>query len=513
MSYYDKHTVYFGDLHNHCDISYGKGSLQDAFFNAKQNLDFCSVTGHADWPDLPDCSERSQSIKNYHHDGFDKLKRGWKETTKYVKSQNIDGEFISFLGFEIHSRTFGDYTIVYKNLDGEIIHGKNVPALKKVLKTIQDSGNDGIAFPHHISYIKGGRGINWSAFTEPFTPIVEIFSSHGGSETDPCTRPPMGVLGPSDWGSCMQYGLSKGNIFGVVANTDHHHAHPGSYGHGKTGVWAKDLTRESLWNAIQQRRTYALTGDTIQLEFSINDSPMGSVIPPADKYSISGKVVGGAAIDYVDIIKNNRLLKRFSPCDFQTDAPTKTIRTKLYLEMGWGHDYDYCHWLAEFGISEGKIIGVEPRFRGMAKFSSHLALEGKSKEKILSNWKYIDDKTIFVEAETWGNPSYETNTCQGICIEVDLPLSADVTLNINGMQKTIALKRLFEGSKSEMLGDEMEFPAWKLHKAPLPHEYNWKLYFEDYSENNSDTDFYYIKVRQINDQWAWSSPIFIRGEA
>ena len=39
-------------------------------------------------------------------------------------------------------------------------------------------------------------------------------------------------------------------------------------------------------------------------EFSINDSPMGSVIPPADKYSISGKVVGGAAIDYVDIIKS-----------------------------------------------------------------------------------------------------------------------------------------------------------------------------------------------------------------
>ena len=44
---------YFGDLHNHCDISYGRGSLDEAYANARLQLDFASVTGHAHWPDMP----------------------------------------------------------------------------------------------------------------------------------------------------------------------------------------------------------------------------------------------------------------------------------------------------------------------------------------------------------------------------------------------------------------------------------------------------------------------------
>ena len=308
----------------------------------------------------------------------------------------------------------------------------------------------------------------------------------------------------------MQYGLSEGHIFGVIANTDHHHAHPGSYGHGKTAVWAKDLTRNSIWEAIQNRRTYAVTGDKIELQFSVNKAPMGSIIESDKKRIIDASVVGGTAIDYVDIIKNNKLLKRYSPDHFKPQALSQTIKTKLYLEMGWGHDYDYYHWKTEFGISEGKIINVESRFRGMAKFSSHLAKSGVTKEKILSKWNYIDNKNIFVEAETWGNTSYEINTSQGVRIEVEMPASANVTLNINGSNKTIPIKNLLEGSVAEMVSNEMEVPAWKLHKAPLPHEYNWSFSFEDSSNDESDSDFYYLRVRQMNDQWAWSSPVFVR---
>ena len=159
MDYYKNNNVYYGDIHNHCDISYGKGSLEDAFYNAKQNLDFCSVTGHADWPDLPDGGERAQSIRDYHHAGFAKLKKGWKETLKTVVSYNIEGEFLTFPGFEIHSRGFGDYPIVYKDLDGELILEKNIPNIKKVMEDLEKMGKKAMAFPHHISYIKGGRGL------------------------------------------------------------------------------------------------------------------------------------------------------------------------------------------------------------------------------------------------------------------------------------------------------------------------------------------------------------------
>ena len=39
--------MYWGDLHNHCNITYGHGDMRDAFEAAKGQLDFVSVTPHA----------------------------------------------------------------------------------------------------------------------------------------------------------------------------------------------------------------------------------------------------------------------------------------------------------------------------------------------------------------------------------------------------------------------------------------------------------------------------------
>jgi hypothetical protein len=46
-------NIYWGDLHNHCGISYGFGSLENALLAAKGQLDFCAIIGHASWADMP----------------------------------------------------------------------------------------------------------------------------------------------------------------------------------------------------------------------------------------------------------------------------------------------------------------------------------------------------------------------------------------------------------------------------------------------------------------------------
>ena len=45
--------VFWGDVHNHCNVTYGHGDLSDALAAAEQQLDFVSVTPHALWPDIP----------------------------------------------------------------------------------------------------------------------------------------------------------------------------------------------------------------------------------------------------------------------------------------------------------------------------------------------------------------------------------------------------------------------------------------------------------------------------
>ena len=39
--------LYWGDTHNHCGISYGYGSLENALAAARKHLDFCSMLRYA----------------------------------------------------------------------------------------------------------------------------------------------------------------------------------------------------------------------------------------------------------------------------------------------------------------------------------------------------------------------------------------------------------------------------------------------------------------------------------
>ena len=284
MHVYDGLHAYYGDLHNHCGISYGHGSLEDALLNAREQLDFCSVTGHALWPDMPPRDDVIGYIVDFHREGFARLRRGWDDVQRTTAAFHRDGEFVTFLSFEMHSGADGDRTILYNGADGEIIEATGLADLHGKLQPLLP---DVMAFPHHIGYKQGQRGINWDTFDPTFAPVVEIISMHGCSESDEGPRPYLHSMGPSDHRGTMAYGLAQGHVFGVVGSTDHHSGHPGSYGHGRTGVWARDLTRGGLWEALRARRTYALTGDRIDVQFAVNGEPMGTVLGPAQRREVA----------------------------------------------------------------------------------------------------------------------------------------------------------------------------------------------------------------------------------
>ena len=502
---YETLKPYFGDLHNHCGISYGHGSLTDALNNAAQRLDFCSVTGHAAWPDMPPETPRIKPILDFHHVGFAKLREGWPRVLETLRRRTKEGAFVLFPGYEIHSSAFGDYTILYKQIAGDIIYAASPPALEAALREFRGTGNDGLAFPHHLAYRRGHRGINWDAFSETLSPLVEIISMHGCSEGNENIRPFLHSMGPSDWHSTMQYGLARGYVFGVLGNTDHHSAHPGSYGHGLTGLWASSLTRNEIWRALRDRRTYALTGDKIVLQYSINGAPMGSVIPRAGRRAIDIEVEGRAPIDYVDVVKNNRLLRRFSETDLEPQPMASPSETLLYLELGWGSKGRSYTWDATFGISEGEILDVEPRFRGLEVLSPLDKEDGRFKF-FQSRWDQIDERTVHFETVTSGNPTTTTPGTQGVCLRVVMPLQANVVMTLNDWSIHVPLRRLVEGAYADYTGS-IDSPAFRLHRAPSTWEYRWSISFED-EHADGEPAFYHVRVRQKNDQWAWSSPIF-----
>lgn len=510
MQAYQVLKPYFGDLHSHCAISYGHGSIEDAFKNARQQLDFVSITGHAFWPDMPAPNEYNQYLIDFHAKGFKHLKENWKWVQDVTDQQNVEGQFVTFLGFEMHSRQDGDYTVVYGDGQGRILYSNNLSELYDTLQSLREKGIRVIAFPHHIGYRRGHRGINWDTYKSDFSPVIEMISMHGCSETDEGTRPYLHTMGPSDQAGTIQHGLQKGHIFGFIGSTDHHSAHPGSYGHGLTGLWAEARTRHAIWDALLQRRTYALTGDKIQLEFSLNDHPMGAVIPHCRSRKMDIHIIGGGAIDYVDVVKNNKLLSRFSESYVSNLDAKGTLETKLVLELGWGPRHQRQDWKALFGISAGCILTVESRFRGNEVVSPVDNNPSSGENLYRSQWKQVDDKNVQVKTVTFGNPNNVTPGTQAICLHVKMPRSGSITANVNDKKIELPLDLLLRGARAEPLRD-MPAPSFRIHRAILPCEFDWSYTIGDESESTG-RDSYYVRVRQKNGQWAWSSPIFVENE-
>ena len=505
---YDGLRPLFGDIHNHCGISYGHGSLEDALSNAREQLDFVSITGHAHWPDMPQPEERIQYIIDYHEEGFARLKSVWPQMMETLRARNAEGEFVIFPGFEVHFSATGDRNMLYKDLDGEILYPNDLADLHRQLQDLRNNGKDSIAQPHHVGYRTGTRGIDWNTFDSAFAPFVEMLSMHGCSENSENTRPFLHSMGPSDWESTLACGLSRGHVFGFSGGTDHHSGHPGSYGHGRTGLWAESCTREAIWDALYARRMYALTGDRMHLKFAVNGAAMGSVIPVSTSREIAIDVAAGGAIDCVDVIKNGRLIRRFSQIDVaQEFGGGDNVRTRIHLELGWGEKHKTTDWDVEFGIDDGRILSVEPRFRGLEVVAptEREAVEGESfyRSKVLEKTGHA----VRFLTQSGGNPTNSTCTTQGMCLEVEMPRNARVFAVMNGVGSEHTLDELMLGARSGSL--DIIAPSWRFNRAPEPNELNWTCELLDEDDRGEESS-YYVRVRQSNDQWAWSSPVFLR---
>lgn len=501
-------TPLYGDIHNHCALSYGHGSLETALDRASLQLDFVSITGHAAWPDMPVDDPSVAHIVDFHVKGFAKLKQGWEAHFVTLASREKPGVFSVFPGYEIHSCTHGDYTIVYADLEPDEIALADSPStLKQELGARQD--RRALAFPHHIGYRTGARGINWSTFDRELSPFVEMFSMHGCAETSESGQSYLHSMGPVDAGSTMQSGLKSGKRFGIVGNTDHHSGFPGSYGHGRTCVYSRGRDRNDIWDGLMAARTNALTGDTTHLLTCIGDQIQGGTIPPQDNARLQIEAVAGGFIDHIDIFKNGALIERISPDLTPSPVSAGTgsgIETVLFLELGWGARRTSHDWTGGIEIANGEVFGVEPRFRGAEIVSP---LEGQEGNHSLPKLE-LDGGRISFSVTAEANPNNVTSATQGLLIRFMSRPDTMIRADLCGAKLGIPAARLFEGALSGNLGP-IDSPAYRFHTLPLPHQWQWAGFAK--LGDLGDGDNVYTRLTQRDGQRAWTSPIFCGGAA
>ena len=495
---------FYGDIHNHCGLSYGHGRLDDALLRAKRQLDFVSITGHAHWPDMPVDDPRVAHIVDFHIDGFRKLRREWPNHFATLRAFEEENSFTVFPGYEIHSFEHGDYTIVYKDLQSRDLVLADSPEELRIALESRYAGA-AMAFPHHIGYRRGARGINWDSFDERLSPALEIFSMHGCSETSLTDYPFLHSMGPSDGYSTGRHGLGLGHVFGVLGNTDHHSGYPGSYGHGRTCVYAPENSHGSFWRALWQRRTTALTGDCSHLFIALGGSPQGSIATPGRNAWLDLEAVGGSFIDAIDIIHDGNLIRRITPAiePSPIDVSAEGMETILVLELGWGERGKIFEWHGSLEVVDGKILAVEPRLRGAEVVSPLEGDEDPRDEDFIS----FDGQRIGFRIRSAANPNNRTSATQAIAARIRLGPQAFIRTELNGQALEVAASRLVDGALSGNIGP-IDSPAYRLHPLPRPELWQWRgsLPLPSFQPG----DYVYARMRQANGQWAWTSPIFCR---
>ena len=215
---------------------------------------------------------------------------------------------------------------------------------------------------------------------------------------------------------------------------------------------------------------------------------------------------GGDALDYIDVMHNNRLVHRWSP--IQRIDLTHQLTAKVFLELGWGELDEEVDWNVDLQVFGGALKSVEPRFRGRDIVSPQDSLAG---DFSFSSWQEPDHNRVTLTTRTWKNPTTVSPATQGISLEISGNAQTSIRGSINDQLVAFSLGELLSGSRTGYLGGFLT-PAYCFHRAVPLTEYAGHTSFV-HRGGDAGRDWYYVRVRQLNGQWAWSSPIWVGNAA
>ena len=303
--------LFFGDLHRHTDLSLCRvpvdGTIDDTYRYAidAAALDFLGITDH------------SRDIAQGDH-----LSQLWWRSRKEVERHRLGSSFIPFYSYERSHSPTADHNII--SLRDDMLR----PHTYSVFKFMQElNPATTIAIPHQPV-----RRDTWLMQDDERRPLVEIFQGCRDNiiEED------------------VHQGLKKGYKLGIIASSDHMST-SASY----ACVWAEEPTRESIFQAMRDRRTYGATSK-IQLHVKAGDHWMGEItsgptLPPVEVYAEAE-----APIRSVNFIIDGAIQKTVSP-------NKASIQLSEEVEMAGAH-YVYVHLqLADGNHAWSSPIWVTPK--------------------------------------------------------------------------------------------------------------------------------------------------------
>ncbi len=478
-----EYGIYWGDTHGHSGYAEGIGTLDFFLRFARDDarLDFVTHSEHDIWLDAGE----------------------WELMRAKSAEYDEPGRFIPYLGWEWtrHTRQGGGHhNVLYRTVgDQDVISVLEFPTLSELYREldIRYDRRDVVVIPHAHNpgdFRQSHPGLE---------PLVEMMSMHGTFE----------------W--FMQEYLSRGHQVGVVAASDDHLSHPGYSAPNRTSlaqrgglgaVMAPERSRDAIFDGMKARRTYATTGDRIILEFEVNGIGMGARAPFSDTREITGRVIGTAPVGSIALIKNEEeLWSEDYSLDTDGGAPTDLLVT-FYSEETPVHMGDaprgWRHWRGRLTVAGATLVSIE-------------------------GTDFANPTTQNVEQDGNG-AAFRTNT-RGETSSLKLSVSdvqpgAAIVLELEEAAETGSAPPFYR-PRAVIPGATVRLPLAEIQGGRLDKLLPIENYHRDsvtlrrvrpdgprdltFSYTDTDSprqgDYYFVRVRQLNDAMAWSSPVWVGG--
>lgn len=270
---------YFGITHTHTaefgDDGQGTQAEAYAFARDRADMDFLAISAH------------SHMINDQ---GYERMKAVSKEHT-------ADGKFVALLAQEWSSISKGGHINIFEaNERCPLGNGAWNDFYDRWLPNHPEVGWVQFNHPHPSNPLEFG-GVKFSPVDERKSSVVAndkvsamaLLNGPGKYE-----RPDMKGE-PDDWDrgknrlnyeiEYMEF-LNRGWRIGAVGDQDNHVKNWGLAVPTRTGVWAKNLTRQGLMEAFRARRTFAAFDTNVRFWFSINGKDMGDEIPATKELAV-----------------------------------------------------------------------------------------------------------------------------------------------------------------------------------------------------------------------------------
>ena len=289
--------LYWGEIHAQSSLCDGTNRPDEIYAYARDaaGLDFASVSSH----------------------DFELTAGDWEAVRQATREAHEPGRFVTFLGYEWSGRNDmgGDNNVYFLDDEGPLVNSAPFgslpgwdPAEGQVTRSLtlaqvidELEGTQFMIVPHG-----GGRRCNFDYYDPGCMPLLETHSCHRNYE------------------HLAWEAIGKGIRFGFIGGSDDHRgalgdSHPAardwafSSHSGLVAVYAKDLTRESLWEAFFARRVYATDGTRPVLDVRLNGALMGgelTVEVGAElELSVSTRLDG--LLDRVEILRGIEVVETF----------------------------------------------------------------------------------------------------------------------------------------------------------------------------------------------------------